>query len=141
MADNLQESSSEDLFVESESDFVPRDDESESDYEKSEFAKAAPNVKNLKKRTKDVLSDTRFPMKERWLVGRRPNVGGRRPNYKVKGNVGNKDNEESETEHEECEVAKAAPKLINSKKQSKGLDSITGSQLKNVLVENAQITS
>merc|ERR1712082_378780 len=116
MADNLQESSSEDLFVESESDFLPGDDESESEseYEEFEFAKAAPHLKKSNKGTKGVLSDTRFPIKERWLVGRRPNVGGRRPNYKLKGNVGNEDNNESETDYEESEVVKAAPKLKNS---------------------------
>ena len=51
MADNLQESSSEDLFVESESDFLPGDDESESEseYEEFEFAKAAPHLKKSNK--------------------------------------------------------------------------------------------
>ena len=70
-------------------------------------------MKKSNKRTKGVLSDTRFPIKESWLVGRCPNVGGRRPNYKLKGNVVNKDNNESETDYEESEVAKAAPKLKN----------------------------
>ena len=93
MADNLQESSPEDLFVESESDFLPKDDESESEHEESEIAKTAPKLKNSKKRSKGVHSDTRFPIKE--------GVGGKRPNYKLKGNVGYDDNDESESEDEE----------------------------------------
>ena len=72
----------------------------------------APKLKISKKRSKGVQSDTRFPIKER--------VGGKRSNYKLKGNVGNEDNDESESEHEESEIAKSAPKLKNSKKQTKG---------------------
>ena len=94
MADNLQESS-------------PDDDEIESDYDVFEGAKTAPKINKSKKQSNVVHSDTRFPIKE--------GVGGKRPNYKLKGNVGYAHNDESESEDEESEIVKFAPKLKNSK--------------------------